>query len=357
MQGMDIMLRKTEPSHRNCLFTIFFFLLISSTVFLTYATDTPINRFTSPDPNNQDSKQSKDTPSDQEKGVRFGVAVDLVMMYTSAFDSTGRFVEGLKQEQFKVFEDGVEQKIASFAQEDVPVTMGILLDLSGSMKNSIEKVNDAALAFIRASNPDDQVFVIGINDEAELLQDFTSDIDEIQDSLDNIVVAGQTILYDGIHLGVEKAQSGNKPKKAIVVITDGEDHTSYFKLNELVAKVQESDVQIFCIGFLRATKDSDYKKAYNALVRISEESGGKAFFPQKIDEIHNIVAEIADELRSQYSIGYVSSNAARDGSFRRVKISLSGKKSSDINIRYRRGYFAPKAERPPAAKSGKTNRE
>jgi VWFA-related protein len=355
---MGIMLPKTDQSRGNRLSVILLLFLFSSlflAVLLLHAKDAPQNSSTNPARNAPDSKSTKES-TDQGKGIRFGVSVDLVMMYTSAFDSAGRFVSGLKQEQFKVFEDGVEQKIYSFAQEDVPVTMGILLDLSGSMSKSTEKVNNAALAFIRASNPDDQVFLVGINDEAELLQDFTSDIDEIQDSLDNTVVAGQTILYDGIHLGVEKAHSGNRAKKAVVVITDGEDHTSFYKLDELVAKVQESDVQVFCVGFLRSTKDSDYKRAYHALLRISEESGGKAFFPQKIDEVHDIVKEIAADLRSQYSIGYFSANAARDGSFRRVKITFSGNKSSDVHLRYKRGYFASKADVQPT-QSGTTNRE
>jgi VWFA-related protein len=352
MQEMGIMRLKTEISLEQRISVLFLMLIISS-IFsagsVVYAEENKPNTTIRASTDAKDSKKIQDE-LEQSKGIRFGVAVDLVMMYTSAFDSTGRFVAGLKQEQFKVFEDGVEQTISSFAQEDVPVTMGILLDLSGSMSRSRENVNNAALAFIRASNPDDQVFLIGINDEAELLQDFTSDIDEIQDALENTVVAGQTILYDGIHLGVEKARSGNRAKKAIVVITDGLDHTSFYKLDELVAKVQESDVQIFCIGFLQDTKGAEYKKAHNALLRISEESGGKAFFPEKIEQIHSIVAEIANELRSQYSIGYISSNAARDGSFRRVKISLSGKKPSDINIRYKRGYFAPKTEVPSIPK-------
>lgn len=353
------MLPKTDQSRGNHSSVIPFFFLFSSlflAVLLIHAKDAPPDSSINPARNTPDSKPTKDS-TDQGKGIRFGVSVDLVMMYTSAFDSAGQFVSGLKQEQFKVFEDGVEQKISSFAQEDVPVTMGILLDTSSSMKDRAEKVNAAALAFIRASNPDDQVFLIGISKEAELLQDFTSDIDEIQDSLDNIIIAGQTILYDGIHLGVEKARSGNKAKKAVVVITDGEDNASFYKLDELVAKIQESDVQVFCIGFLRATKDSEFKRASKALIRISEESGGKAFFPQKIDEVHDIVKEIAADLRSQYSIGYFSANSARDGSFRRVKITFSSNKSSDVHLRYKRGYFASKADVPLTPKPGTTNRE
>jgi Ca-activated chloride channel family protein len=292
-------------------------------------------------------------PQGREKGYTIGVNVDLVLMYASVFDKSGTFVAGLKQDSFKIYEDGIEQNIASFSQEDVPVSMGILMDLSGSMRGKIDQVNKAALAFIRASNPQDQVFLIGFNDEVELLQDFTSDIDEITDSLDNAVVTGGTSLYDAVYLGVQKAHMGKKPKKAIVVISDGEDRDSYYGLSELLAKVQESDVQIFCIGFLNPSGDKGFfgrwsksasEKAHDALLRIAEETGGKAFFPDRVADIHAIVAEIATEIRSQYSIGYFSSNSVRDGSFRRVKIQLLGPRAAGNQIRYRRGYYAPKAE-------------
>ena len=294
-------------------------------------------------------------PPPRDKGYTIGVNVDLVLMYTSVFDKkTGHFAAGLKQDSFKLYEDGVQQAITAFSQEDVPVSMGILLDLSGSMRSKIDQVNKAALAFIRASNPKDQVFLIGFNDEVELLQDYTSDIDEITDSLDNIVVTGGTALYDAVYLGVQKSQSGSRPKKAVVVISDGEDRDSYYKLDELVAKVQELDVQIFSIGFVNAVEDKGFfgrwsksapEKAHRALVRISEETGGKAFFPGKVTDIHSVVAEIASDLRSQYSIGYFSSNAARDGTFRRVKIELDGPVAAKCQARYRRGYYAPKSSR------------
>jgi Ca-activated chloride channel family protein len=219
------------------------------------------------------------------------------------------------------------------------------------MRNKIDQVNKSALAYIRASNPQDQVFLIGFNDQVELLQDYTSDIDEVADSLDNIVVTGGTALYDAIYLGVQKAHTGIKPKKAIVVITDGEDRDSYYKLDEIVAKVQESDVQVFCVGFLNPVPDKGLfgrwsksipEKAHDALQRISEETGGKAFFPQKLVEINTIVTEIAQDLRNQYSIGYISSNTARDGTYRRVKIVLGGPGAANDHLRYRRGYTAPK---------------
>jgi Ca-activated chloride channel family protein len=334
----------------------FLFLAISFLSISTY----PSNSQETPEPQERRrptrpelESQIPRQPADRSKGYTIGVNVDLVLMYASVFEKNGRFIGGLKQDNFKLYEDGIEQKVASFVQEDVPVSMGILLDLSGSMRGKIDQVKKAALEFIRASNRQDQVFLIGFNEEVELLQEFTSDIDEITDSLDNTVVTGGTAVYDATYLGVQKAHTGTKPKKAVVVITDGEDRDSYYKLDELIVKVQESDVQVFCVGFLNAAPDKGLfgrwsksvpEKAREALQRISEETGGKAFFPDKVTDLHAIVSEIASELRSQYSIGYFSSNSARDGTFRRVKIELAGVDASNKQVRYRRGYFAPKQE-------------
>jgi len=299
-----------------------------------------------------ESHAPEQTP-DRRKGYTIGVNVDMVVVHTTVLDKNGNFVSGLKKESFKLFEDGVAQNISSFSQEDVPISMGIIIDTSGSMRNKIDLVNKAALAFIRASNPDDQVFLIGFNDQVELLEDYTNDIDAITDALDNTVVTGGTALYDAIFLGVQKAQNGVKPKKAVVVITDGEDRDSYYKLDELVAKVQESDVQIYCVGFLNPVPEKGLfghwsksvpEKAHDALLRISDETGGKAYFPKKIPELNSIVSEIAHELRNQYSIGYLSSNTARDGSYRKIKISLDSSPTASNHVRYRPGYFAPKAQ-------------
>ncbi len=315
-----------------CFYIIFAFCLLSIDVY----------------PQNADVNSSNSPV--QNGSYTIGVNVDLVLMYASVFDKNGHFVAGLKGENFKLYEDGVEQKIESFAQDDVPVSIGILMDLSGSMRPKREQVDRAAEAFIRASNPQDEVFLVGFNDEVELLQDFTSDVDEITDSLDNTIVTGGTSLYDAIYLGIQKAHTGRMPKKAIVVISDGEDRDSYYQFAELLGKVQESEVQVFFVGFMdpipepgffgKWSKSAEEKERDN-MERIAEETGGKAFFPDKLSDIHEIVSEIAVELRSQYSLGYFSSNANRDGTFRRVKIVLLGDNTAKNRIRYRRGYFAP----------------
>jgi len=345
---------KRSRISRGAVLCAIFALLYLSYSIGSYCQDTeePVKR--------ESSKRSKpelepgaSREAAEPKGYKIGVNVDLVLMYTTVYDKIGRFVSGLKQEHFRIYEDDVQQTILSFSQEDVPVSMGILLDLSGSMRGKIEQVNKAAEAFIRASNPQDQVFLIGFNEDVELLQDFTSDIDEIADALENTVVMGSTAIYDAVYLGVQKAHTGTRPKKAIVLITDGVDRESYYTLDEMVSKVQESDVQVFVVGFLDPIKKKGLfsswsktvpEKARDALIRIAEETGGKAFFPNQVSEIHGIVSEIASELRHQYSLGYFSTNGARDGSFRRVKIEIAGANAAGNKLRYRRGYFAPKAD-------------
>ena len=287
-----------------------------------------------------------------KSGFKIGVSVDVVLLYASVVDKNGKFIRGLEKEDFRLYEDGVEQEILSFTQEDIPVSMGILLDLSGSMRGvKHEHLKKAAQAFIQASNPQDEVFLIGFNDDVELLLDYTNDIDEITDALENTTTTGATTLYDAVYLGVQKAQAGTKTKKAVVVISDGQDSDSYYSIDELVAKIRELDVQVFCVGILEEKpektffgnyKDSDLGKSYEALKHISKETGANAFFPYKIEDIHPIVAEIATELRSQYSISYMSSNTSRDGTFRRIKVAFKDK-NDDVSLRYRRGYYAPKA--------------
>jgi Ca-activated chloride channel homolog len=346
------MLRKTDRRSGGARVGLLAFLILFW-VFPALSQEKPTKEGPKTKPQLESKSPQAPAPPQKQGGFKIGVNVDLVVMHTSVYDKNGHFVSGLKKENFKLFEDGIEQSINQFSQEDVPLSMGILVDLSGSMRNKVEEVTKAALAFIKASNPQDQVFLVGFNDQVELLQDYTNNIDDISDALDNTVVTGGTALYDSIYLGVQKAHEGVEPKKAIVVITDGEDRDSYYKLDELTAKVQESDVQIYSIGFLNAAPEKGLfghwsksvpERAMDALKQISEDTGAKAFFPKNISEMGSIVAEIAHELRSQYSIGYYSSNPARDGNFRRVKISLEPATVATTNhARYRRGYFAPKA--------------
>ena len=278
--------------------------------------------------------------SDEIPMFRVKVAVKLVSIYASVFDKKNHFVSGLDRSRFRVFEDGVEQKIESFSQEDVPVSMGIVLDLSSSMQGIIKQVKQSALTFLQAGKPSDEVFLVGFNSNVDLLHDYTGNTNSIRAALEQATLGNGTALYDAIYLSVKKAQSGVKPKKALIIISDGDDHNSHYSLKNMLDKVIESDVQVFCIGLFDVAYIQDASGVMSILERISKETGGKAFFPANTSKLDGIVEEIARELRGQYSIGYSSSNAANDGKFRKVKIELTGKNPDGIKIRHRNGYFA-----------------
>lgn len=350
------MLQRTSPRAGRSLSTLRIGLLVlglfpSPSLLAAYAQSKPKQDERKKPAKPELETRSPEQEESRQKGFTIGVNVDLVVMHASVHDKSGHFVGGLKKENFKVFEDGVAQTISVFSQEDVPLSLGILLDTSGSMRTKLEMVNKASLALIRASNPDDEVFLLGFSQEIELLEDYTNDIDMISDALDNIIVTGGTALYDAIYLGVQKAQKGRKPKKAIIVVSDGEDRDSYYKLEELLAKVQEADVQVFCVGFMNPSPEKGLfgrfsktpaEKAREAMQKISDETGGKAYFPQKVTELNAVASEIAHELRNQYSIGYNSSNTSKDGSWRRTKVVLAGVDASNQQVRARTGYFSAK---------------
>lgn len=306
-----------------------------------------------PPPQRPKGENKRATSKDGRKSTIFGVDVNLIVLNTAVHDQAGKFVEGLRKEDFAVYEDRVQQKIESFKQEDLPVSLGILLDTSGSMKRKMDAVGKAALLLVQSSNPEDEVFIITFNTDVELLEDYTSDIDDLKEALDNVTVGGGTALYDAVHLGVEKAQKGRKLKKAVVVITDGEDRDSTYKLDQVLDKIKESDVQVHTIGLLDPEErqglfggrygKSAQKTARQALERLAEETAGKAVFPKQISEVNEIVQAIAHELRNQYSIGYISSNERKDGTWRSVKVTVNRPGSAKYKVRARSGYFAPKS--------------
>ncbi len=335
--------------------------LLALTLFsvaLTFPQDAPRSRrdrqTAKSDPNREKEGERSSLDKSGKNDATFGVDVNLVVMNTTVLDrKTGKFVEGLRKEDFVIFEDRVEQQLISFNQEDVPITMGLLIDTSGSMRHKIDPVIKAGLKFVQASNPQDEEFVISFNSEATLVEDFTGDINDLRDSLDNLIVGGGTALYDAIYLGVKKAQQGHKPKRVAIVITDGEDRDSQYKFEDVLEKIREADVQVYAIGFIDPEeqrglfegvfKKSRQRKAHDVLEKVAEETGGKAIFPKDILEIDEVVKNIAHELRNQYSLGYVSSNQVKNGSWRAVRVSF---KRPDAGNKYRiitrSGYYAPK---------------
>ena len=300
---------------------------------------------------NQKSKTPPSDPNRQNNTARFRTEVDQVVIYLTVSDQAGQLVPKLTQNQFTVFENRIEQEITYFGQNDIPSTLGIVFDRSGSMRNKFDFVNEATQLFVAMNNPANELFLITFDDKVMLEENFTRDVYDIKDSLDNIIVSGGTALYDAIHLGVEKAAKGHESKKAIVVFTDGEDKNSYYRYEELLDKIQESDVQVYIVAFLDAELSesrgffgilkSKKLKVRKKIEDLAEQTGGKAFFPTKIEDLAGTFASIAEQLRSQYRLAYVSSNRTQSGSWQRIDVVLAQAKESGWRVRAKKGYFAP----------------
>jgi len=277
------------------------------------------------------------------------VSTDLVLLHVTVMDEHGQFVPGLKQNNFRVYEDKVEQKISAFLGEDVPVTMGLVVDNSGSMREKRAQVNAAALTFIKTSNPQDEVFVVNFNDEyyLDLDKDFTNDQRELNEALSRIDARGSTALFDAVIGSLDHLRKGHKDKKVLLVITDGDDDASRKKLADVVAVAQKSDAQIYAIGvFSDEDRKSAKKMIRNSkkeLTEMTSVSGGAAYFPETLEQVQSICAQVAHDIRNQYTLGYYPSNLAMDGSFRAVQVQLiQPKDRGKMTARTRAGYYSQK---------------
>src|SRR5438067_3326670 len=287
-----------------------------------------------------------------DKGYTLSVETLEVQLPISVLDREGRPVNGLKQDNFQVFEDKVQQTIKTFRHEDIPLSLGLVIDNSGSMRNKRERVNSSALAFVRESNPDDETFIVNFDDSAYLEQDFTGSIGDLIDALDNIDARGETALYDAIYLSAEHVKKGKKDKKAILLITDGEDNVSKYGINKVIETLRQSKVTLYAIGLLEEDdqrgglfKKPPSKKAKEDLVKFAEVTGGQAFFHKNLDEVEGITKRIAHDIRNHYTITYTPTNAKLDGSYREIAVKVNPPKNSGkITWHTKQGYYAPKAE-------------
>lgn len=304
-----------------------------------------------PPPAPPSQSQGGVTPSGP--GGRIKVDVNLVVLHTSVFDDRGKFVDGLTQDNFRVYEDKVEQKLAIFKREDIPVTMGLVIDNSGSMRDKRPRVNEAALTLVQASNPQDEAFVVNFNDDfyLDLDKDFTSSIPELKEALERIDARGSTALYDAIIGSLDHLKKGTKEKKVLLIVTDGEDNTSRYTLEKTVREIQKTDTVIYAIGLLSEESKKSAKIAKRALMAIAQASGGVAYFPESVDDVHAICEQVAHDIRHQYTLAYYPSNSARDGSFRSVRVEVIPPHGmGKLIARTRNGYYAPGS---PAVASGK----
>jgi Ca-activated chloride channel homolog len=278
------------------------------------------------------------------------VSVDTVSLAVTVQDEEGRLVTELPRENFQIFEDGVEQEIQFFSRGELPLRMVILVDTSGSMRSKLELAQEAAVRFVRSLKPGDEVQVVEFNDRVLTLAEFTSDFDLVEAAIRQTEATGATSLYNAIYVSLKDLHRDNPEeidRRAMVVLSDGNDTKSVLGFEDVKEQAQKSSVIIYSIS-LRASEEDlvkdKYRNAKYELDMLARESGGVSYAPEDIGDLSGVYEQIANELKSQYSLGYVSTNPATDGAWRHLQVIS---KETGTEIRTRPGYFAPR----PARKS------
>jgi Ca-activated chloride channel homolog len=317
-----------------------------------------------PPPPKLKPKPTPTPPEEFGEGEVVKVDTELVTLNVRVIDRNNRPIDNVRESDFHVFEDGVEQPVAFFTREEVPVSYGLAVDNSGSLRSQLQSVIDAGKTIINSNKPGDETFVIRFisKDNIDMKQDFTSNTELLMDALDNMFVeGGQTAVIDAVYLSAEavaeykKGDDSDRRRRALIVVTDGEDRDSFYKQEQLFARLREADVQIYVIGFVNELdkdggliRKSTRDKAVNLLNKLASETGGRAFFPQSISELPKIANEIVRDLRTQYVLAYNPTNKSRDGSYRAIKVAVSDSAVGDKRIALTRGgRTAPKGG-PPA---------
>jgi Ca-activated chloride channel homolog len=280
----------------------------------------------------------------------------LVVCHVTVLDKNGHLITNLPQDAFTVYENGVLQPIKVFRREDVPVSMGLIIDNSGSMRDKRLKVESAALTLVKDSNPDDEVFIVNFNDEAFLDNPhgkaFTNDIKEMEEALTRIDSRGGTAMRDAIRMSIDHVkEKAHKDKKVLVVVTDGNDNASVVSLENLVKASQQSEVLLYGVGLLGEEERREAQRAQRALKALGTATGGEVFFPKDAGEVEKIAHQVARDIRSQYTISYTPTNTAMDGTFRQIKVVA--KAAGNPTVRTRSGYYATPDQAAPAGPGAK----
>src|SRR5882672_3001741 len=299
---------------------------------------------TPPAPGTQSPMQQlRSQLSDQGDQDRVRIGTELVSLPVTVTDAYNRLVTGLDKQHFEIYEDKVKHEISFFSDDDSPVNLGIIFDVSGSMKGKLDRARDALKAFIQTSHSDDDFFLVGFNQRANLLAEFT-DGEALANKLTLVAPKGQTALYDAAYLGIEKVKQGRHNRNAMLLISDGQDNSSRYTYGELRKLLKEAGVQIYCIGIVEmggAAGGTLDMQGQAILEEIAQTTGGKAFFPRSAAELEDATTRIALELRHQYSIGYNPTNVKRDGQWRKIKVNVKSPKGfSNLKVQHKEGYYA-----------------
>jgi Ca-activated chloride channel homolog len=280
------------------------------------------------------------TPSDA--GYRIKVSVDEVLLHATVRTRGGTPVAGLNKDNFQVFEDRVPQTIKHFSHEDIPVTVGLVIDNSGSMRPKRAEVIAAALAFAGSSNPQDQMFVVNFNEHVSFGLPpsvlFTDQSDQLKAAMSTVIANGETALYDAVAIALERLKKGNRDKKVLIVVSDGADNASAHTKAQMLALATQSDAIIYALGIY---DPDDPDKSPHVLSELAKASGGEAFFPELLRDVTPICERIAREIRNQYTISYVPTNQKQDGKYRAIQVHAGSSKSGRLRVTTRLGYEPP----------------
>ena len=283
------------------------------------------------------------------EAFRISVSVDLVVLHATVRDREGLFVSDLPKEHFQVYEDGIRQTIRLFRHEDIPVTVGLVVDHSGSMREKMADVITAARTFVQSSNPEDEMFVVNFNEKVSLglpgAIPFTNASDDLQRAILNAPLSGQTALYYAVGEGLERLRAGSRDKRVLVVISDGGDNASKLRLDEVLKMAERSSALVYTIGIFDS---GDPDRNPGVLRRLARATGGEAFIPGEASSLAAVCERIARDIRHQYTIGYVSSNPVRPGAYRAIRVVAAPMDSGKLSVRSRAGYIADGEPGSPA---------
>ena len=288
----------------------------------------------------------KDTPGTPLKRQGLHLDVDLALVNVTVTDPYNRLVTGLDPDNFRVFEDNIEQEVVTFSSEDVPISIGVVFDFSGSMANKIGKAREAAVQFFKTANPQDEFFLVSFNERAELTSSFTNSVEDLQSRMMLTPPKGRTALLDAIYLGLSQMRGAHNGKRALLILSDGGDNHSRYNESDIKRLVKEADTQLYAIGIFDPlgyrNRTPEELNGPSLLSEVTEMTGGRVFAVENLNELPDIASKIGMELRNQYVLGYRPSNKAHDARWRKIKIKLRAPKGlPPLNVYSKTGYYAP----------------
>jgi Ca-activated chloride channel family protein len=289
-------------------------------------------------------KDTAGTPFKPGGTIHFDV--DLALVNVTVTDPYNRLVTGLEPDNFRVFEDNIEQEVVNFSAEDVPISIGVIFDYSGSMSNKVGKAREAAVQFFKTANPQDEFFLVSFNERAELTSSFTNSVEDLQSRMMLAVPKGRTALLDAIYLGLSQMRGAHNAKRALLILSDGGDNHSRYNESDIKRLVKEADTQLYAIGIFDPlgyrNRSPEELGGPSLLSEVTEMTGGRVFSVEKLDELPDIASKIGMELRNQYVLGYRPSNKAHDARWRKLKIKLRAPKGlPPLSVYSKTGYYAP----------------